>query len=170
MSEPTLQVTQDFTKDFNEVVSRFKRDAVLVGIPAQDNSRKEEEGDIGNAAILAINHFGSEKAGIPPRPVLFIGLKNAQEQVAEILKTAAREALSKGAAALTLHYNRAGSVAASACKKVINDQDRLSPPSEATLKARQYLTQAGFKGTKSLLVTGQLRNAITYVVKSPWGN
>jgi hypothetical protein len=165
--KPSLQV-KDFTKNFNEVVSRFKKDAVLVGIPETTEPRQDEE-DINNATILAINHFGSEKAGIPPRPVLTIGIRNAQDSIAEQFKAMAKQVLKKGTEALTTYYERAGIIASNACKKVINDQDGIKPPSEATLKARQYLTQAGFKGTKSLLVTGQLRNSITYVVRSLWG-
>ena len=34
--------------------------------------------------------------------------------------------------------------------------------SDATLETRE---SEGFKGTKALIVTGQMRNAITYVVK-----
>jgi hypothetical protein len=171
---PSLTVTTDFTKKFNDAIQRFKRDSVLVGIPSSDNERDqesdEESGPIGNAAILAINHFGSEEAHIPLRPVLAIGIKNAQEPIAAQFKIAAQQVLSKGPSALTMYYERAGIIASNACKKVINDQDHLKPPSPATLKARQYLTQSGFKGTKSLLVTGQMRNAITYVVQSIWGN
>jgi hypothetical protein len=171
---PSLTVTSDFTKKFNDAIQSFKRDSVLVGIPASDNERDqesdEESGPIGNAAILAINHFGSEDAHIPPRPVLAIGIKNAQEAIAIQFKIAAQQVLSKGPAALSMYYERAGIIASNACKKVINDQDHLKPPSPATLAARKYVTKSGFKGKKALLVTGQLRNAITYVVKSIWGN
>jgi hypothetical protein len=175
MSKPTLKVTTDFTKSFNEIVSRFKNDAVLVGIPEEDNERKgdahgEKDQDIGNAAILAINHFGSEEAHIPPRPVLTTGIRNAQEGIAQEFKKAAQAALSKGTSALETYYNRAGTIAANSCKKVINDQEGLKPPSKATLRARKYLTQSGFKGEKSLLVTGQTRNAISYVLRSKWGS
>lgn len=166
---PRMSVTSDFTQRFNETIKRFQKDAVLVGIPEEKTERKDEDTDFGNAAILAINHFGSEEAHIPPRPVLSTGIKNAQGAIAEQFKICAKEVLSKGPAALEVYYNRAGSIAASACKRVINDQDGLAPPSEATLRARKYLTKSGFKGTKSLLVTGQLRNAITYVVKNIWG-
>lgn len=169
--KPSLTVASDFTKEFNEVIKRFKRDAVLVGIPQEDNSRDEtsDNGEIGNAAILAINHFGSEEAHIPPRPVLTIGIRKAQAEISQQFKLAAQQALSKGTDALTTYYNRAGSIAASACKKVINDQEGIKAPAESTLKARKYLTKSGFKGMKALLVTGQLRNAITYVVQSIWG-
>lgn len=172
-AQPYMKVTADFTKDFNETISRFKKDAVLVGIPSQDNSREDESDsgsdEIGNAAILAINHFGSEEAHIPPRPVLTIGIKNAQESIALQFKTAAQQALSKGVSALETYYNRAGQIAANSCKQVINQQDGIKEPADSTIKARKYLTKSGFKGTKALLVTGQMRNAITYIVQSVWG-
>lgn len=166
IAQPTLTVTSDFTKEFNEVIKRFKKDAVLIGIPADDNEREDDP--IGNAAILAINHWGSEDGKIPPRPVLTTGIRNAQEAIAEQFKIAASTVLSKGTGALETYYERAGSIAASACKKVINDQDGIQKLKEngPTLKARKA---KGFAGEKALLVTGQLRNSITYVVKSIWG-
>jgi len=118
---------------------------------------------------LALNHFGSEELHIPPRPVLTIGIRKAQNGIAEAFKNAARNALSNGVDALNTYYNRAGTIAANSCKQVINGQIEIKPPAESTLRARKYLTKSGFKGTKSLLVTGQLRNAITYVVQSVWG-
>lgn len=171
---PTL-TTIDFTHEFKETVSRFKRDAVLVGIPEDDNARKpgeeKEPEHIGNAAILAINHFGSDNGHIPPRDVLGTGIRNAQPEIAEQLKLAAQNAFKvrKGPSALTTYYERAGTLAANSCKRVINEQEGLKEPAESTLKARKYLTKNGFKGTKALLVTGQVRNAITYVVNSIWG-
>ena len=170
MSKSTLIVNSDFTEKFKETVSRFKRDAVLIGIPESDAPRKDDEVDgINNAALLAINHFGSPKQNIPPRQPLTIGIRNAQDDIAETMKNTAIAALKIGPRALEVGYARAGFIASSAVKKAINDQDGILPPSAATLKARKYLTKAGFKGTKALLVTGQMRNAITFVVRSVWG-
>ena len=170
MSKPQLKITSDFTQDFNDIVKRFKNDSVLVGIPEKDNEREEKEkiqgAEFGNAAILALNHFGSEEAHIPPRRVLPQGIRNAREEIAEQFKKAAIGALSEGQSALAIYYERAGTLAANSCKRVINEQEGILPPSDATIRARKYLTKTGFKGEKSLLVTGQLRNAITYVVKS----
>lgn len=165
---PTLTVTKDFTKQFQETIARFKKDSVLIGIPMEDNQR-DDDAPIGNAAILAINHFGSDDGKIPPRPVLTTGIKNAQADITDQFKIMAKKALKQGVSALDTGYERIGIIASNACKKVITDQDGIKEPSDATLKARQYLTQSGFKGTKALLVTGQLRNAITYVVRSIWG-
>lgn len=159
-AKPYLEVTTDFTDEFNRIVKKFKRDVVLVGIPEDTSARKD--GKINNATILAINNFGSESAGIPARPVMEIGIRKAQDEIAEQFKQAAIGALSKGLAALSPAYNRAGIIASSSVKKVINSQEGIKEPSEATIKAREA---RGFKGTKALIVTGQLRNAITYVVK-----
>jgi len=163
--KPKFTVTSDFTKDFNDVVKSFKHDAVLVGIPETDTSRKADEtgqGDeINNATLLAINNFGSPAHNIPARPVMAIGIRNAQEQIAEQFKLATKNALSKGMQALYTYYERAGIIASVAVKKAINSQEGIKEPADSTLVARKA---AGFKGTKALLVTGQMRNAITYVV------
>lgn len=160
MSEPFLKVTSDFTAEFNETIKRFKRDAVLVGIPEEETGRKE--GEINNATILAINEFGSEDAGIPARHPMSTGITLAQDAIAEELKKGAQAALTKGFSALDTYYKRAGFIASSSVKKVINDQTDFVPLSESTLAARR---SKGFKGTKALIVTAQTRNAITFVIK-----
>ncbi len=165
MSGPTLTITSDFTKDFNEAIKRFKQDSVLVGIPATDGPR-DDDAPINNATLLAINNFGSPANNIPARPVMQIGIKKAQDPIAEQFKLAAQRVLSKGAAALDIFYERAGIIASQSIKKVINDQEGFKGPSPATLAARKA---DGFKGTKSLVMTGQMRNAITYVVNTVWG-
>lgn len=159
MSKPTLEVV-DLTDKFNKTIAAFKKDAVLVGIPEDENQREDDP--IGNAAILAINNFGSPVNNIPPRPVMQIGLKKAADQIAEQFKLAVQKSFSQGINALSTYYERAGIIASNSIKKVINAQEGIKPPSEATLAARN---SAGFKGTKALIMTGQMRNAITYVVK-----
>lgn len=163
MKKPYLKVTTDFTKDFNKIISKFKNDAVLVGIPAEKTYRelKEDEQPINNAALLAINVFGSPLQNIPARDVMSIGIRNARDDIANLFKAAAKAALTKGLPALSIYYNRVGLVASNSIKKAINSQEGIAPPAESTLAARR---SAGFKGTKALIVTGQMRNAITYVI------
>lgn len=164
MSKPSLTVTNDFTSQFNEAIKRFKHDAVLVGIPEDDKERKDND-PINNAALLAINHFGSPARNIPPRQPMTVGIRNAQDAVADEFKKAAQNVLSTGPAALDKYYERAGIIASSSVKKAINDQEDISEPADTTIAAR---LSRGFKGEKALLVTGQMRNAITYVVRR-WG-
>lgn len=160
--KPSMQVTSDFTQKFNDTVKKFKRDTVLVGIPAAETKREDEDAQINNAALLALNNFGSPIQNIPPRPVMAIGIKNAQIEIAEQFKLAAVNALSKGLSALSTYYNRAGIIASTAIKKAINSQEGIAEPAASTLATRKA---EGFKGTKALIVSGQMRNSITYVVK-----
>lgn len=163
MSKPSLKVTADFTDQFNTIVKKFKKDQVLVGIPESDAGRKDEKGEaINNAALLAINNFGSTENHIPPRPVMAIGIAKAQEEIADQFGEAAKKALTDGSSAATTYYERAGIIASNSIKKVINSQEGIDKPSDATLRARRAV---GFKGKKALIVTGQMRNAITYIVK-----
>lgn len=165
MSKPTLKVTNDFTEDFNRIIKKFKNDAVLVGIPESKTERKdddEESEPITNAAILAINEFGSPANNIPPRPVMAIGIKNAQDEIAEQFRRCLIGAFKSGLSAISTYYNRAGLIASNSVKKAINSQEGIDEPSDATIRARKA---EGFKGTKALIVTGQMRNAITYVVR-----
>lgn len=157
-----LTITSDFTKEFNKIIKGFKQDAVLVGIPEEKSPRLDSP--IGNAALLAINNFGSPALNIPARPVMSIGIKNAQDDIANEFKKAAQMALSKGLAALDQYYNRAGIIASNSVKKAINAQEGFAPPAESTIKARQARKPEPFRGTKALIVTGQMRNAITYVI------
>jgi hypothetical protein len=166
MSKPSLTVTSDFTKNFNEILKRFRKDEVLVGIPEVKATRtgdEEEKEPINNATLLAINEFGSPQNNIPPRPVMAIGIRLAQAPIADQFKLAAQNALSQGFKALDIYYNRVGLIASNSIKQVINNQTDIKGPSKSTLKGRKA---RGFKGTKALIVTGQMRNAITYVLRS----
>jgi metal-dependent amidase/aminoacylase/carboxypeptidase family protein len=157
--KPKLSVI-DNVADLLKALNTIAKAQVLVGIPAEENSRSE--GPIGNAALLAIHNFGSPVNGIPARPVMAIGIRRAQKEIADEFKKAAQRALSKGASAVSAAYQRAGIIASNSVKKVINDQIGIEPPAASTLAARKA---RGFKGTKALIVTAQLRNSITYVVK-----
>lgn len=157
----TLTTTDFSGVDIAEVMKKFRHDEILIGIPEEKGGRSSE-GEISNAALLALNQFGSPLQNIPARPVLTIGIRNAQKEIAEQLKLATVNALKQGLSAIETYYTRAGIVAATAVKKAINDQEGIAPPSDATLAARK---SAGFSGTKALVVTAQMRNAITYVLR-----
>lgn len=188
MSKPTLKVTSDFTDNFNAIIKRFKNDDVLVGIP-EDSTARKDDNEMSNAALLAINNFGSPARNIPPRPVMQIGIQNAKEDIAEQFKKLAQNVLKKGFAAFDIYYERAGIIASNSIKKAINDQDGFPGPSKTTLAIRRaggfhnwlkfganldplsfrkkdVKDVGGFVGDKALIVTGQMRNAITYVVRS----
>lgn len=163
--KPFMKVTSDFTSDFNAIIKRFRNDEVLVGIPESEASRDHADGEsvgVNNATLLAINNFGSPQNNIPARPVMQNGIKNADARIVDQFRQAAKSGLTSGADGLDVFYNRAGIIASTSIKKAINDQDFDDEPAPATLAIRRA---HGFKGTKSLIVTGQMRNAITYVLR-----
>lgn len=160
MSKPSID-TKDFTEKFLAAVKKMKKFETLVGIPEKDAERDESDG-INNAALLFINEYGSPANNIPARPVMKIGIEQSKSEVVDEFRKAARDGLSRGEAVVQKYYERAGIIASNSVKNVINNQIGIEGPSEATLKIRKA---KGFKGTKSLIVTGQMRNAITYVVK-----
>ncbi len=171
MSKVTLTVTSDFTKQFNDIVKKFRHDEVLVGIPEDTDARKEDvdtDVEIGNAALLAIINFGSPLNNIPPWPVMAIGIRNAQDRIADEFAKAAKATLTaalRGGSALEIlnrYYQRAGIIASTSVKVAINAQEDAPAIAEATLLARK---SRGFKGTSRGIVTGQMRNAITYVLR-----
>lgn len=163
MSKSFVKV-EDFTKAFLDVIETLKVKRTLVGIPEGENSRNEEGQDqpIGNAALLYINNFGSPANNIPPRPVMSIGIFNAQDEIAEQMKKSAIAGFKQGAPAIDKYYQRTGIIASNSIKRTINDQIGIEPISFATELGRK---RRGFMGEKALIVTGQMRNAITYVVE-----
>lgn len=161
MSQPSMKVTEDRTAEIMKIIKSFKHDSVLVGIPQDDAERKEGD-PINNATLLFINNFGSPGQNIPPRPVMEIGLKNAQDRIADEFKKALQQSWKNGLTALPVYYNRAGMIASNSVKRAINDQLGIQAPADSTIKTRE---SRGFAGKKALLVTGQMRNAITWVVQ-----
>lgn len=160
---------KDFTKQFNDVIKKFQKDTVLVGIPEDADERKDNDDEIGNAALLAILNFGSTLNNIPAWNVMGIGIRQAQDEISEQFKSAARETLvaavsGRGGAfdVLDRYYQRTGIIASTSIKKVINSQEDAPALKESTLMARKSM---GFKGESRGIVTGQMRNAITYVVR-----
>lgn len=163
-AKPTLTVTKDISQQVNALLKQFKKDIVLVGIPQTDSPRGEDDNaPINNATLLAINNFGSPGQNIPARPVMEIGIKKAQGDITEQFKKIIANPAA-GYSDWQKYAERAGIIASNSIKKVITDQDGIAPPAPGTLRAREHMGKNGFKGTKSLLVTAQMRNAITYVV------
>jgi hypothetical protein len=159
MSGVYMRVTKDFTKQFQASIDGLKKDVVLVGIPSSSTDRG---GEINNATLLAINNFGSPMNNIPPRPIMEIGISNAKDDIAKQFENAAKAILKDGPGAQDKYFERVGIIASNSIKQVINDGSQIKKPSDTTLKIRR---ENGFKGIKALLVTGQLKNAITYVLR-----
>lgn len=154
----SLKVTADKVSATIKSINAIARAKVLVGIPANESARSDDP--IGNAGIGYIQEFGSPAQNIPARPFLIPGVKAVQDDCVQMLEEAAKEVLDDGK--MTAALTKAGIIASNSVKATITKGEGFAPLAESTLKARQ---RKGFKGTKPLIRTGQLRNSITYIVK-----
>jgi len=163
---------------------------VLVGFTEDTEARKDDE--ITNAALGFIHDQGEPAANIPQREFMRPGIQAAQSRIqAEFRKIGQAVANGGGADVVEKGLHRVGSIAAASIKAKI--ADGIPPPlADSTLRSRgrakqegaiqernrrramkgkSPLAQAlgnigGMSNTKPLEVTGQLRNAVTYAVRS----
>jgi phage gpG-like protein len=166
MRPKNLKMTYDGVRRAMDSINRLGASRVLVGVPAENGGRTPEPGSdekINNAALGYIHENGSPAANIPARPFLMPGIREAQEPIADLLESDIRKTLTARGATRnpdqTLHA--VGILAQNAVRKRLTDGPH-APLHPVTIKKRQA---RGRKGTRPLIDTGQLRNAITYVVE-----
>lgn len=153
-----IKTTVDKVAGVLKNIQKIATARVVVGIPQDENNRND--GQIGNAEIGYIQEFGSTAQNIPPRPFLVPGVKAVEKECAELLAEGAKNMLDNNA--MTASLTKAGIKAQSSVKATITKGEGFAPLAESTLAARK---RKGYKGTKPLIRTGQLRNSITYIVK-----
>lgn len=137
---------------------------VLVGIPAENALRKPEPGEpakVNNALLGYIHQNGSPAKNIPARPFLPEGVRNAQEEIADVLESDIRKTLSGRGGSSDQTLNKVGLIAQAAVRKKITDGPFV-PLAPKTLAKRR---KKGRTGTKPLIDTAQLRTSINYVVR-----
>lgn len=132
---------------------------VLVGIPASNAGRADTP--INNAEIGYLMETGSPPQNIPERPFLVPGVQGAKDRFTPHLKAAGLSALEGKPALIDRDFDRAGFAAASAVKAKITEGP-FTPLSPKTLAKRRA---KGRTSEKPLIDTGQLRRAVTHVVR-----
>lgn len=138
---------------------------VLVGIPSSAPERKpDEDGNKpppNNAVIGYWQETGDPEHNLPARPFLVPGVASVQAKLAERLGKAADAALAGDQKMAEVHMVRAGLEAQKAVRARINSG--IKPDlADSTIAAR---LRRGRTGTVPLVDTGQLRNAINYVIR-----
>lgn len=141
---------------------------VMIGIPTDHDPRTPEQGEtktLGNAEIGYIMETGAPEAGIPARPWLVPGVKEAQPDVLKYMAAAGRVALSAAPGSddkVDQYMNSAGLEAVNKVRAYLQDSSHFQPLAAATLASRRA---RGRSGVKPLIDTGQLRNNVTYVIR-----
>lgn len=157
-----VKVLTDRSADFLKAMRKLTASQLLIGIPAEESARKNEDTPMDNATLGFIHEYGSPAANIPARPVLIPGVEKVSKECAEIIANGAGDALTQGVAALEKAFVKAGLVAQASVRATLTAGEGFQELAESTIKARQA---KGYKGTKPLIRTGQLRNSYTFVVR-----
>ena len=174
-----LDIKVDDMARIIDSINALVKKSVLVGIPASEASREDEESPMDNATLGYLHETGSPAANIPARPFLIPGVMNAQDKFEPQLEKAASAALGGFKKKIDDHLNAAGIIASQSAKSELENGDH-APLSIATLRAR---ARKGRKGAaeeiasrvagnapnaanaRPLIDTGQMRNSITYVLR-----
>lgn len=174
-----MTLVKDLLPKIKEGLARIEKQEVLVGIPAESPQRKDEKGPMNNATLAYIHDNGSPAANIPARPFMRPGIMLAKEKIANTLGAAAVRTLEGGNGQMSSALHKIGLIAQASVREVINEG--VAPPlADSTLKARARRGRkgaikelknraeglaAGMGDAKPLVDTGQMRNAISYVVR-----
>lgn len=181
--KPGLTVKGKGLEEVRDSIRKLAEQEVLVGFPAETTERDKAEQDdegITNAALGYIHDNGMPEQNIPARPFMAPGIARANDAITRGLFGAARRTLMgvPGAAEAGLHT--VGLKAKLAIQNAINEG--VPPPlADSTLRRRAAKGRKGAilelenraKGgtpsttlAKPLIDSGQLRNAVNYVIRS----
>lgn len=155
----TIKVTVDKTTDLMAQIKSLTQSRVLVGVPAEEATREGEP--INNATIAYIHDNGAPEANIPARPFMHPGIMSAEDKIAKRFKDGAVRTLKGDKDAVDQTMTAVGLTAQSAIRNKISEG--IPPPlAPRTLAQRR---RRGRSGEIPLIDTGQLRNAINFVVR-----
>ena len=180
---PNMQVSVDKVEEMWNSLHALARSEVLVGFPEDTTGRDNSESankDITNAALGYIHDNGMPEQNIPARPFMVPGIMSVKDQVTGRLLLVAKRVLRfQSAVVIEQGWHSVGLTVATALKKYIN-QGIAPALAESTLRERAARGRKGAKQelanraaglpastqlAKPLIDTGQLRNAINYVIR-----
>lgn len=160
-----VTVTTDRVRSVLEASAYLASSRVMVGIPEGKNERRpdrdEKGAPINNAELGYLHENGVPELNIPARPWLFSSVREHKDAVAERLKKVGELALTGGQPVAERGLNALGLFAQAFVKRKLHDGP-FAPLSPRTIAAR---IRRGVTRTKPLIDTGQLLNAVTYVVR-----
>lgn len=159
-----IDVKVDRLAEFNSAVKELTKNACYVGYPEETTGREPTPDDpvpITNAGLAFIQDNGAPEANIPPRPFMHPGINDAKDPIEKRLKTTALQALDGDVFGVKKGLMAVGLTAQASIRAKITDGPFI-PLKPATLAARR---RKGFMGVSPLIVTGQLRRAVNFVIR-----
>jgi phage gpG-like protein len=150
-----VTVITDKTAALRESLAQLTSQEVLAGVPEAKSARDDQ---MNNATLAYIHNFGSPAQNIPARPFLGPGIAKKQDEIAQELKAAGKDALDLKGNKIGQRLTRVGLLAQAGIRSMFGGGEM------APLKP-ETITRKGGKKTTPLIDTGQLRNSISFVVR-----
>ena len=159
---------------------------VYVGIQQKDDSREDD--DVTNAELLFIHTNGARvkkrrKKGsandlyvlsngspyfnIPPRPVIEPALKSDQKRLSSMMKQAAKYAFDGNKSEALRQLELVGTRGRDVSKRWFVNPDNNWPPNSEVVQERKR--RKGSTNPRPLIDTGELKNSISYFVRTKEG-
>ncbi|KKQ88296.1 MAG: Bacteriophage protein [Candidatus Pacebacteria bacterium GW2011_GWF2_38_9] len=173
----SVKIVFDKTKEIFEALDYLENIDVLVGIPENKTERKADE--MTNAELAYIHTVGSPANNLPARPFLEPAIEDKSEEISEKFKEAIPAALDGKKDEVKKILNQVGALVAGAASDwFTNPKNNWEPLADSTIKSRLYsvgkttrkkyknMLEAGKNPFNPLIDTGQLRRAITWVLRN----
>lgn len=145
---------------------QFIRDHdVYVGIQQKDTSREDD--DVTNAELLFIHTNGSPVNNIPPRPVIEPAIRSDRKRLSSMMKQAAKYALDGMKSEALMQLELVGTRGRDISKRWFVNPDNNWPPNSEAVQERKR--RKGATNPRPLIDTGELRNSISYFVRTKEG-
>lgn len=183
-------ITLDNVSDVVAGIVALAGKQVLVGIPEANTDRENEnDSPITNAALGYIHENGAPEANIPARPFLVPGVTKSNPKTIPRLRKAAEAALDGNPNERDRQLKAAGQEAEITVKETLEAGEGWQELSPSTIASRRYnrrtksirpseqeymdlidtgmdpATAQSAAGIHALINTGQLRNAVTSIVR-----
>lgn len=173
--EVGLTVERDNLPALVRALEQLSAARVLVGVPATEALRRPVPGEKrppNNAMLAYVHENGAPTRHIPPRPFLRPGIQENRRAIAQQLERAGRQALAGQVEAMERQLHIAGAIARDFVRLKITTGPFV-PLAARTIAARRrrsagsrYRRRATTAADVTPLIdTGQLRNAINYVIR-----
>jgi hypothetical protein len=180
-----FDVVSDNMREFAEALQAMTSESVMAGFPADEKPREDEDGNptpITNAAIAYVQNTGMPELNIPAREFMVSGIEAVETKIVNGMETTGIAALDGDRDAMQAGLHAVGMTAKLGIQNKIVDGP-FEALKESTLRARarkggeigkaaQFELDSRAAGNapdpenaRPLNVTGQMRNAVNYVLR-----
>ena len=148
-----------------QLLDFMKENEVYVGIQQKESKREDEQ--ITNAELLFIHTNGSPVNNIPPRPVIEPAIRSDRKRLSSMMKQAAKYALDGMKSEALRQLELVGTRGRDVSKRWFVNPDNNWPPNSEAVQERKR--RKGSTNPRPLIDTGELRNSISYFVRTKEG-